>query len=143
QGNRSSTDRVKGISTESQEAETMTIRKLILLFTVCLCLLACITNLGQDRKGQLGDMELKLKPDRPSIFLTFERTGQRRAVGGVEMGEGFYLRLHNNLKVSIRFCAFGVSNGEQMALYSDTNEITVRYEVFRNSEDLSFGKSDI
>jgi hypothetical protein len=97
----------------------------------------------QTTNAQSNDADMKISPDNPSIFITFEKRGSRLPLRHDENGLGIFLRLHNNLKASIRFCAFGISNGEQMAFYSAGGEIGVNYEVDREITVSSVGRSGV
>lgn len=93
--------------------------------------------------AQFGETNAKVSTDYPSIYITFEKRGSRKPLRDDETGAGIFLRLHNNLKTSIRFCAFGISNGERMAFYSEGGEIGINYVVDREAVGSSVGSSDV
>ena len=72
---------------------------------------------------------VRLIKDKPSVYITFERRGKRKPLESGESKEGIWLRLHNNTRWEISFCAFGVP-----AAYG---EVGMYYEV----EEIPFEKS--
>lgn len=121
----------------------MTIRRFGLPATFCISLFMCIMFVHRTTNAQSGGANLKISPDKPSIYITFEKRGARLPLRDDEKGLGIFLRLHNNLKASIRFCAFGISNGEQMAFYNKGGEIGINYEVDREITVSSVGRSGV
>lgn len=51
---------------------------------------------------------VRLTKGKPSVYITFERRGKRAPLESGESNEGVWLRLHNNTRWEISFCAFGV-----------------------------------
>lgn len=121
----------------------MIIKRFVRRATFCISLFVCMMFAHQTANTQSSEANLKVSPDKPSIYITFEKRGSRVPLRDDEKGLGIFLRLHNNLKASIRFCAFGISNGEQMALYSEGGEIGINYEVDREITVSSVGTSGV
>lgn len=84
---------------------------------------------------------LKMESQKPSIYITFEKAGKRVALRDSESDKGVWLRLHNNMRYSIRFCAFGISNGEQLAFFEKNSELGLNYEVEFLNESNFLGSS--
>lgn len=72
---------------------------------------------------------VKLENQKPSIYITFEKAGKRTPLRENESDKGIWLKLHNNLRYSIRFCAFGISDGEQLAFFEKNSELGLNYDV--------------
>ena len=76
---------------------------------------------------------IKIKRGRPSIYITFEKFGKWQPLREDESGDGVVLRFHNNLRYSIIFCAFGISqDNEPLIMYSKNTKIGVQYDVELN-----------
>ena len=75
----------------------------------------------------------KIAKDKPSVSLSFEKVGKRKPLREGESDEGIWLRLHNNTRGAIFFCAFGISeDGERLAFYvMKGRELGINYEVER------------
>jgi len=72
----------------------------------------------------------KIAKDKPSVSLSYEKVGKRKPLREGESDEGIWLRLHNNTRGAIFFCAFGISeDGEKLRFYEKGGEIGVSYEV--------------
>lgn len=84
---------------------------------------------------------IKLESRKPSIYITFEKTGKRVALRDDESEKGVWLRLHNNMRYSIRFCVFGISDGEQLAFFDKNSDFGVNYEVEFFDESRFLGTS--
>lgn len=84
---------------------------------------------------------LKLEAQKPSVYITFEKAGKRVPLRDDESDKGIWLRLHNNMRYSIRFCAFGISDGEQMAFFEKNSELGLNYEVEFLDESKFLGSS--
>ncbi|GIU83221.1 MAG: hypothetical protein KatS3mg006_2285 [Pyrinomonadaceae bacterium] len=67
--------------------------------------------------------DVRLDPKKPSVFITFERFGERTPLRQDENNEGVWLRIHNNTKWKIYLKAYGADN--------ERNEYQVSYEVRR------------
>lgn len=77
------------------------------------CCLAQIA-LSQQQNVVETKREVLLSKDKPTIYLTFERMGQRKPVYAAESGEGVWLRLHNNTPWAINFCTVSLYIGEKV-----------------------------
>lgn len=73
--------------------------------------------------------KIKLVADKPNLSIDFEKQGEWQPFREGESGKGFWLRLHNNMKYSIRFCAFGVAEGVQLAFHEKDSQLIVKYDV--------------
>lgn len=72
----------------------------------------------------------KIAKDKPSVSLSYEKTGKRKPLREGESDEGIWLRLHNNTRGEIYFCAFGISkDGEMLRFYDKNSELGVNYEI--------------
>jgi hypothetical protein len=89
---------------------------------------------AQTTKGPLLDAKL------PSVYLRYERQGNRTPVYANESQEGVWLRLHNNTNGAISFCTRGLyvgpktaplklSNGSTVFALKDGVEAAVCYDV--------------
>jgi len=113
-------------------------KRVLTIFAVTICI--ALSGLA---KAQTLDKHFKIDSQKPSVYIAFEKIGHRTPLRKDEKGSGVFLRLHNNLRASIRFCAFGIQNGVQMAFYSDDLEIGLNYEVEREVEDSGLGTSSV
>jgi hypothetical protein len=110
--------------------------RLIFLLTV-FALFVC-PRLGQKAKSNKSissnrQASIKIDKKQPSIYITFEKFGKRTPLRDNESGDGIYLRFHNNLRYSIRFCAFGISDeAEQLIAYSKDTQMGLNYDVILN-----------
>jgi hypothetical protein len=64
--------------------------------------------LGQRRGPNSRKPNLRLVRTRPSLFITFDHGGKREPLKAGEGGEGIWLRLHNNTRVTIFLPSFSV-----------------------------------
>lgn len=89
---------------------------------------------AQDKKRPVGKLTAPtIVAGKSGVYVTFERFGKRQPLRDDEGGEGVWLRLHNNMRHSIRLCAFGISNeGEQLITYGKNTQIGIRYDVVLN-----------
>jgi hypothetical protein len=73
------------------------------------CFLGLIT-IGVSKVSCLNNDDVLLDRNKPSIYLTFERRGQRTPRNPDESSEGIWLRLHNNTRWAIStYAGSGVS----------------------------------
>ncbi len=86
-----------------------------------------------------------LLSDKPSVYIDFERTGKRPAPGDDVSDEAVWLELHNNMRFSIKFCAFSlVDQKGNLLTYREAGEIGIRYEVELTNPTKFVGtKSDV
>jgi hypothetical protein len=106
-----------------------------LLFTLTILVLIVAPCLGQKNKSAKSNRQAGIKIDKkqPSVYVTFEKFGKRMPLRDDESGEGVYLRIHNNLRYAIRFCAFGISDeAEQLIAYSKDTQMGINYDVVQN-----------
>lgn len=80
---------------------------------------------SQNRKSS----KIKLFNNKPSVHISFEKKGKWQPLREDEKGEGIVLRLHNNMRYSISFCAFGISDGEQLAFRQKGSALVPNYAV--------------
>ncbi len=84
----------------------------------------------QAQNIQLDSSRAKLDSDKPGVYLLFDRFAKRIPVRDHEKGDGVWLKLQNNMRVSIRTCTFGVSaQGDPMLVASEGLQIALKYEV--------------
>ena len=71
--------------------------------------------------GQLGSNgKVRPEKDKPTVYLTYERSGQRVPLTNGESRKGIWLRLHNNTKWKLVLRVNGVPNrsyGDAVVLY--------------------------
>ena len=106
----------------------------LILLIIFIGFIAC-PCLGQKKQSNTSSRQvgIKINKKQPSVYITFERFGKRTPLRDDESGEGVYLRLHNNLRYSIRFCAFGISDeAERLIAYSKDTQMGINYDVELN-----------
>ena len=81
-------------------------RRLIPFFAVCLAATISFVS-AQTRKPNKPSMDIRLSKDKPSVYISYERSGKREPLYVGESEEGIWLRLHNNTRWKIIFPAFG------------------------------------
>jgi len=75
----------------------------------------------------------KIIADKPGVFITFEKFGERPPVREGEGTDGIWLRLHNNMRYPINFCIFGLSRESTLPVKPEENtQIGVYYDVVSN-----------
>ncbi|MFN2533338.1 MAG: hypothetical protein ABR555_18805 [Pyrinomonadaceae bacterium] len=57
---------------------------------------------------RLGQDSPLLSTDKPGVYLSFERDGERKSLYAGESNQGIWLRMHNNTKWAINFCTPGL-----------------------------------
>ena len=106
-----------------------------LLLTLTILALIVVPCLGQKNKSVKSNRQIGVKIDKkqPSIYITFEKYEKRTPLREDESDNGIYLRIHNNLRYAIRFCAFGISEeAEQLIAYSKDTQTGINYDVVQN-----------
>src|SRR5262249_32705275 len=80
--------------------------------------------------------QIRLRTDKPDVYIAFVRFGKREPLDAGESNEGVWLRLYNNTRWQIWVPAFDVPR--------DAGEIGLRYEISRPvvRHDLHFGPED-
>jgi hypothetical protein len=81
-------------------------RTSIYFFIVFLIVVVSVVS-AQTRKPNKISTEIRLSKDKPSVYISYERSGKREPLHGSESDEGIWLRLHNNTKWTIIFPTFG------------------------------------
>jgi hypothetical protein len=110
----------------------------ILLCTVVLCGLP-FAGPARQREGTTKADVVLLK-GKPTVYITFERAGERKPVYAKESNRGIWLRLYNNTRWSISFCTeslyigtkttpLRLSDGRGVLGLRDGVEISPCYEV--------------
>jgi len=85
---------------------------------------------GQAQSSTKDPVKAKLDSEKPGVFLSFDRFGKRIPVRDDEKGDGVWLKLQNNMRVSIRTCTFGVSaQGDPLLVSAGGLQIGLKYEV--------------
>ena len=77
-----------------------------------LCSLA-LTAFSQQQKQGASNGDVRLSKDKPTVYITFERAGERKPLYASESNQGVWLRLHNNSRWAINFCTVGMSMGQK------------------------------
>lgn len=73
---------------------------------------------------------VKLSSEKPGVYISFERLGKRMRLRDDEGDDGVWLRLVNNMRFSIRFCSFGISEEGDRLIASQKNfGVGVKYDV--------------
>jgi hypothetical protein len=70
--------------------------------------------------------DVRVSKDRPTVYITFERVGNREPRRSRESSEGVWLRLHNNTRWRIDLQAHGLSN---VFLEGNEKEVAFYYHV--------------
>lgn len=102
--------------------------------TVLLCagFLSTTAQTGQKTVGR--STAPKIVAGKPGVFITFERFGKRTPVSEGESDNGIWLRLHNNMRYSIRFCIFGLYEKGYLPIKPEENtQIGLYYDVILNA----------
>ena len=81
-------------------------KRLISFFAVFLAVTVSFVS-AQTRKPSRSSSEIRLSMDRPSVYISYERSGRREPLREGESNEGIWLRFHNNTKWKIIFPASG------------------------------------
>jgi len=73
--------------------------------------------------GKANDLtkDIRLNQKKPSVFITFERYGERFPTREDENAEGIWLRIHNNSRWKIYLKSYGADN--------EDDEYQVSYEI--------------
>lgn len=97
--------------------------KIIFFSLITLCLIAVSIDAQQKRVARKG-ADMRLVKDKPSVYISFERFGEREPLEPGESREGLWLRFHNNTKWPIFLRAFGVPKklGE-VGMYYEIEEL--------------------
>jgi hypothetical protein len=82
-------------------------RRLISFFIIFLAAAVSFVS-AQTGKPNKPSSEIRLSRDKPSVYISYERSGKREPLHVSESDEGIWLRLHNNTKWKIIFPAAGV-----------------------------------
>jgi hypothetical protein len=71
-----------------------------------------------------------LLTEKPGVYIDFERAGKRPPPGDDVSDEAVWLKLHNNMRFSIKFCAFSLIDEKgNLLTYEEAGEIGLNYEV--------------
>lgn len=96
---------------------------------------------GQRKNEVSKASNIKISADNPSVYITFEKFGKRTPLREGESEDGMWLRIHNNIRHSIRFCSFGTSEeGEQLIAPNNEFQIGINYDIEITNYKL-FGKT--
>jgi hypothetical protein len=98
--------------------------KAILFSIIVLVSVPLLAQAQVKNKRASKDISVRLVKNKPSVYITFERYGKREPLEPTESSEGIWLRLHNNTRWELSFCAFGVSKeyGE-IGMFYDVEEM--------------------
>lgn len=77
----------------------------ISLFIVFILAISVVS--AQTRKPNKFSSEIRLSKNKPSVYISYERSGKREPLEIGESNEGIWLRLHNNTKWTIILPTFG------------------------------------
>lgn len=84
--------------------------------TIIFSLILAAPSLAQTALPPISKKDVLISKERPSVYLTLERTGQRERVYAEESNEGVWLRLHNNTKWPICVSTESSYLGEKTSL---------------------------
>lgn len=87
----------------------------ILGATLILCSLVLTAFPQQQRMQGASNEDVKISKDKPTVYLTFERAGERKPLFASESNQGVWLRLHNNTRWAINFCTLSLYIGPKVA----------------------------
>jgi hypothetical protein len=94
--------------------------KTAVFLLVTFCLITISIGAQQKRVARKG-ADVRLVKGKPSVYITFERLGEREPLEPGESREGIWLRFHNNTKWPISFRSFGVPK--------ELGEVGMYYEI--------------
>lgn len=99
-------------------------RAVLLAVLIFVCFPSLSHVHAQRKAANKARSAIRLVKDKPSVYITFERKGKREPLDAGEGNEGIWLRLHNNTRWNISFCASGVPKeyGE-VGMYYEVEEI--------------------
>lgn len=70
---------------------------------------------SQQSTPQVTKKDVLVSNDKPTVYITFERSGPRNPVFAAESNQGIWLRLHNNTRWAINFSTLSLYIGEKIA----------------------------
>ncbi len=82
-------------------------KRFLSFFTVFFIVIVVVVS-AQTRQPIKHSSEIRLSSDKPSVYISYVRSGKREPLRADESDEGIWLRLHNNTKWTIIFPAFDV-----------------------------------
>ena len=74
----------------------------IFLCVILFCGVALAVPAQQQKPG-ITKADVILSKDKPTVYVSFERAGERKAVYAMESNQGIWLRLNNNTRWAINF----------------------------------------
>lgn len=93
---------------------------------------------AQRKATRQARSSVRLIKNKPSVYITFERTGRREPMEVGETNMGIWLRLHNNTRWGISFCASGVPEAYgEVGMYYEVQEIPFQENGGTYAEDTS------
>lgn len=95
--------------------------KKILYLQLYLVLFLIPVSAQKVEKNKDSSDSILLNPRKPSVFISYERYGERTPARQDESNKGVWLKLHNNSKWKIYLKTYGADN--------EKNEYRVSYEV--------------
>ncbi len=112
-------------STLSGENMTSHIARIILVIVVALNL-STIVFAQRTKNLRIAD-SIRVQKDKPTVYISFVRFGQRDSFRTVDSESGVYLRLHNNTRWNLVLRAYGA--GGYVFTTADAEEIGMFYGV--------------
>jgi hypothetical protein len=108
--------------------------KIIALIFIILSILPYQANAQKSKS-----ISIKINQTKPSVYITYDRRGKLKPLFQGESENRIWLKMHNNTKLNIFFCAFSVSKeyGE-IGLYHTVKRIS----LFNKEMPLGYGQSD-
>ena len=88
-------------------------------YCLVVVLLVCLESALPASRSR-SDLDMRVVPDKPTVFISFVRTCPRKPLEEGESDQGIWLRVHNNTKWSLIFNAAGVpdsSYGDAVVFY--------------------------
>ena len=112
---------------------------LFFLLSALVLLLLPVSHFGINPKMAIqNNAQVRVVKNKPSVYISFEREGKREPLYPEESTKGIWLRLHNNTRWTIYFCAFDVPSiyGER-GLYHEVEKLSVDKEggTYKDSAD--------
>lgn len=104
----------------------------ILLIVILTCSSFVTSQIETERSNtQEGNKSaFALVSGKPSVYIGFERTGKRRPPGDDVSNKAVWLKLHNNMRFAIKFCAHGLLDKSGNLLTNEqAGEIGLSYDI--------------
>jgi len=114
-----------------------TMKVLILTFFIFSLSFVCLAQTNDKTPSACNDVRLDVR--KPSVFITFEKFGERIPTREDESKEGIWLRLHNNTKWKIYLKTYGADNEKDEYQVSHEVQRMPGFEWKRKESELPIG----